>query len=348
MQIERMNASTLVHASIGIVACLAWASSSFAQLPPIAPSQPTLTETSINPTSIPPIASQSPQPTVVTIDPNLLVLKAIHQSVWGPPLACKVYQSSRAFDQQVIISGEYKASGLGTGQFRYTARVSSGETTLDTVQVSDGRLMYTQVGLDEPPRRVNLDKVRQSIGNAIHQAGERPEVSVYLAVGGQPELLRNLYHRYFWYKAVTGQIRGVDVWQLVGRLRTESPKLFGNSPLDVQNMGSPELNSNLPTEVRLTLGRSASAAYFPYMVEYFRRIKRLDGQSDRIELLSVLEHSEFSTAVTILDKDFVFKVQDSVDKIDDETAIYMPKLAIAGQALIPFLQPVVSNVVNPH
>ena len=327
-----------MHASIGIVACLAWASNSCAQLSPIAPSPPTLTETSIKPASVPTLPPQPPQTTVVTIDPNLLVLKAIYQSVWGPPLACKVYQSSRAFDQQVIVSGEYKASGLGTGQFRYTARVSSGETTLDTVQVSDGRLMYTQIGLDEPPRRVNLDKVRQSIGNAIHQAGERPEVSVYLAVGGQPELLRNLYHRYFWYKAVTGQIRGVDVWQLVGRLRTERPKLFGNAVLDTQNMGSPELSSNLPTEVRLTL----STAYFPYMVEYFRRIKRLDGQPDRIELLSVLEHSEFSTAVTILDKDFVFKVQDSVDKIDDETTIYLPTETIAGQALVPFMQPVVN------
>ena len=343
MQIERINASTFVFASIGFVACLSWASHSRAQLSPMTPSPPTLTETSAKPASFPPVPSQPPQTTVVTIDPNLLVLKAIHQSVWGPPLGCKVYQRSHAFDQQVIVSGEYKSNGLGTGQFRYTARVSSGETTLDTVQVSDGRLMYTQVGLDEPPRRVNLDKVRQSIGNAIHQAGERPEVSVYLAVGGQPELLRNLYHRYFWYKAVTGQIRGVDVWQLVGRLRTEPPKLIGNSSLDAQNMVRPEPSSNLPTEVRLTLGRSASTAYFPYMVEYFRRIKRQDGQPDAIELLSVLEHSEFNTAVTIVDKDFVFKVQDTVDKIDDETAIYLPTVAIAGQALIPFMQPVVSN-----
>lgn len=343
MQNERINASTSMLASIGVVACLCWASTTIAQLPPSAPTPPTLTETSIKPASTTPVPSQPPQPTVVTIDPNLLVLKAIYQSVWGPPHACKVYQSSHAFDQQVIVSGEYKSSGLGTGQFRYTARVSSGETTLDTVQVSDGRLMYTQVGLDESPRRVNLDKIRQSIGNAIHQSGERPEVSLFLAVGGQPELLRNLYHRYFWYKAVTGQIRGIDVWQLVGRLRTERPKIYGNSSLDTQNMGIPEPSSNLPTEVRLTLGRSASAAYFPYMIEYFRRIKRQDGQPDSIELLSVLEHSEFNTAVTILDKDFVFNGQ-AVGKIDDETQIYVPTETIAGQTLVPFMQPAVSDV----
>ncbi len=336
MQTERMNASTLALASIGLAAWLVWTSRTCAQSTPTTPSPPTLTATSIKPASNLPTGSQSTETTVVTMDPNQLVLNAIHQSVWGPAFACKVYQSSHAFDQQVIVSGEYKTSGLGTGQFRYTARVSSGETTLDTVQVSDGRLMFTQVGLDESPRRVNLDQVRQLLGNSIHQAGERPEVSIYLAVGGHPELLRCLYHRYFWYKAVTGQIRGVDVWQLVGRLRTEAPKLVGNAKLDQQTIGIPQTGSNLPTEVRLTLGRSASAAYFPFMVEYFRRTKRLDGRPDAIELLSVLEHTELTNSATITDKDFVFKVQDSVGKIDDETELYKPTAAIADRALFPF------------
>ena len=57
--------------------------------------------------------------------------------------------------------------------------------------------MFTQIGLDEPPRRVNLDSVRQALGNAIHHASERPDVNFYLAVGGHAELLRSLYHRYF-------------------------------------------------------------------------------------------------------------------------------------------------------
>ena len=336
MQIERMNASTLAIASIGIAACLVWTSRAYGQSPPTTPSPPTLTATSIKQSSNSPTGSQPTDATVVTMDPNQLVLNAIHQSVWGPAFACKVYQSSHAFNQQVIVSGEYKTSGLGTGQFRYTARVSSGETTLDTVQVSDGRLMFTQVGLDEPPRRVNLDQVRQLLGNAIHQAGGRPEVSIYLAVGGHPELLRCLYHRYFWYKAVTGQIRGVDVWQLVGRLRTEAPKLVGNTKLDQQTIGISQTGSNLPTEVRLTLGRSATAAYFPFLVEYFRRTKRLDGRPDAIELLSVLEHTELTNSATITDKDFVFKVQDSVDQIDDETELYKPTAAIVDRALFPF------------
>ena len=336
MQIKRGNASTWLLATIGFVAHLNWATCACSQTSPNNPSPPTLTANALSPPIvppiIPPIGSQSIDTTVVTMDPNQLVLNAIHQSVWGPAYACKVHQRSHAFDQQVVVSGEYKTSGLGTGQFRYNARVSAGETTLDTVQVSDGRLMFTQVGLEESPRSVNLDQVRQSLGNMIHHAAERPEVNFYLAVGGHPELLRSLYHRYFWYKAVTGPIRGVDVWQLVGRLRTEAPKLAGNAPLDQQTIGPPTPSSNLPTEVRLTLGRSASAAYFPYIVEYFRRTKRLDGQPDSIELLSVLEHTERTTSVSIVDKDFDFKIQDGVKSIDDETALYLPTSPISERA----------------
>ena len=335
MQIERINASTWLLATIGVTAQLFIAASVDAQSSPRNPSLPTLTASANKASEISPNGIPVGTTTVVTIDPNLLVLNAIHQAVWGPALSCKVYQRSVAFDQQVIISGEYKASGLGTGQFRYNVRVSSGETTVDKIQVSDGRLMFTQVGIDEPPQRVNLDQVRQSLGNAIHHAGERPEVNFYLAVGGHPELLRNLYHRYFWYKAVTRQIHGVDVWQLVGRLRTDTPKPAGNAPLDMQTMSAPQAGSNLPTDVQLTLGRSASAAYFPYMIEYYLRTKRVDGQSDTIDWLSVLEHTELTTAVTIVDKDFVFKVQDSVDKIDDETSLYIPTIPLVERPLFP-------------
>jgi len=318
MQIEKWNASTRLLALIGLAGQFVWSSYAWPQTATI------VTD-----------GTQSRATQVVTIDPNLLVLSAIRQSVWGPPLACKVYQRSLAYDQQVITSGEYKASGLGTGQFRYNVRVSSGETTLDRVEVSDGRLMFTQIGLEESPRRVNLDQVRQMIGNAIHQAGDRPEINFYLAVGGQPELLRNLYHRYFWYKAVTRQINGVDVWQLVGRLRTDPPKLAGNADIDIQNSGPIPPGSNHPTEVQLTLGRSASAPYFPYMVEYFRRTKREDGQPDSIERLSVLEHTELTTTLTLMDKDFVFKIPDSVDKIDDDTQLYKPKVQLADRTLLP-------------
>jgi hypothetical protein len=101
--------------------------------------------------------------TVVTTDPNLLVLASIRQAVWGPPIACKVQQSTKAFGQQCIVVGDFKSMGQGTGQFRYSVRVTVGETAFDLLQVSDGELMWTQGGMDEPPRKVNLRQVRESV-----------------------------------------------------------------------------------------------------------------------------------------------------------------------------------------
>jgi hypothetical protein len=281
-----------------------------------------------------PSNASSIESTVVTTDPNQLVLSALHRAVWGPPIACKVHQKSQAYQQLVVVSGEYKAAGTGTGQFRYTARVSSGDTTMDTVQVSDGRLMYTQIGEDEPPKRVIIDQVRQALGNAIFYADDRPEISIYLAIGGQAELLRNLYHRYNWYAAKAGKINGVDVWQLVGRLRTEPPRIFGTSLLDQENLRQPPPDAIVPSEVRLTLGRSASMPYFPYCIEYFHRVIGTDGKTMVPETVSKIVYSD-PIATTVSEKDFTYRVQDSVGKIDAATAQYIPTGAIAGQNTIP-------------
>lgn len=277
----------------------------------------------------------SNETSVVTTDPNQLVLNAVHQAVWGPPIACKVYQRSAAFDQQVIASGEYKSAGNGTGQFRYSTRISAGDTTFDMIQVSDGRLMYTQLGLNEPPRRVIIDQVRQAMGHAINQANERPEVNLYMSIGGHPELLRGLYHRYRWYSGTAGKLGGVDVWQLVGRLRTEPPKLMSNTILDHQNAQSAGLSSELPTEVRLTLGRSTSMAYFPYMVEYFQRKKNANGQPTSLELTSIIEHLEPNLTVNFSDREFEFRVPENVEKIEDETNLYLPREPVAGITSFP-------------
>ena len=158
---------------------------------------------------------------------------------------------------------------------------------------------------------------------------------MHLAIGGQPELLRNLYHRYRWYKAVAGKLGGVEVWQLVGKIRTEPPKLMGSSPLDQQAVTPIPANSQLPEIVRLTLGRSASMAYFPYMVEYFQRTATPDDPPDTLEPVSKLVHTDATTSVALSEKDFVFKVQDNVERIDDETKLYMPPASIAGLPQLP-------------
>jgi hypothetical protein len=245
-----------------------------------------------------------------------------------------VQQSTKAFGQQCIAVGDFKSVGQGTGQFRYSVRVTVGETAFDLLQVSDGELMWTQGGKDEPPRKVNLRQVRESVSYAMKVSDPRPEVNLVLAVGGQSDLLRALYHRYNWYKAVGGKLSGVDVWQLVGRIRTVPPNIVGVAPIDDENSIMGDATTNLPTEVRLTLSRSANLPYFPYMIEYFHRNPEAQGQGNSLAVVTRIEFTEPKTNVLFSEQEFQYRVSDSTDQIENETKRYLPKSPITG--LAPF------------
>jgi len=269
-------------------------------------------------------SAAAPSASRPVIDPNTLVLAALRQSITGPPIACKVHQQSIAFDQQVVLSGEYKSAGAGTGQFRYTARISSGETTVDTIQVSDGRLMHTQMGELSPTKIVNVEKIREAMTSKIRRIDEHPEVYIHLAIGGQPEILRSLYQKYHWYRSVEGKVGGTDVWQLLGKLRTEAPKLSGTAKIDQETLALPATTENLPSNVRLTLGRTSNMQYFPYLIEYFRIKKDKDGRAIGVEAVSKIEYNEPVLNPKISDTDFVYRCDVTVDKPEWETDLYLP------------------------
>lgn len=276
--------------------------------------------------------------TVVTTDPNQLVLAAVRQAVWGPSVSCKIQQTSKAYGQQAVLIGDFKSEGVGPERFRrfrYSVRIAVGETGLDFLQVSDGRMMWTQVGNESPLRRVILDQIFQSVPNAAQFADSRPDVNLIMAIGGQAELLRALYQRYNWYKAAGGKLGGNDVWQLVGRLRTEPAKFVCNTPLDEQNSVLNDPASKIPTEARLTLSRSAKLPYFPYIVEYFDKAKNRDGEPSGFELVTRIEYSEPTTNNSFTPQDFTYRVSDNTDEIKDETQLYVPRAPLPGLGLFP-------------
>jgi hypothetical protein len=265
------------------------------------------------------------------IDPNLLVFYALKSSIAGGPISYKVHQLTNAYQQQVILSGEYKSTGNWTGQFRYTARASAGETTMDIIQISDGRLMYTQFGAKSPPKLVNVEKVREQLIPRIYRPEENQDVYILLAIGGQAELLRSLYQRYNWYRAEEGKIGGVDVWQLFGKLRTEPPKYLGTAEIDQELLSMSADTEYLPSHVRLTLGRptagqtETSIAYFPYQIEYFRIEKNKEGHVVRLAPLSKIEYLEPTRNFKVSESDFIYRVEPTIERIDEETSRYMPR-----------------------
>jgi len=269
--------------------------------------------------------------TPVTTDPNQLVLAAVRQAVWGPSIYCRVQQTTNVYGQRALLIGELKSEALSNSpmrRLRFTARVATGETAFDLYQVSDGRVMWTQSIPKSAPKRIILDQVLQSIPSSLQYPDTRPEIHLLLAVGGQAELLRGLYHRYNWYKAVSGKIAGVDVWQLVGRLRTEPTRIAGNTPIDNMNSDINSPSPNLPSEARLTLSRSTKLPYFPFIVEYFQRAPKASASKSPFELMSRIEFKDPTTEIQFQDKDFDLS-SDTVDEIKDETLDYLPKYRIS-------------------
>ncbi len=174
--------------------------------------------------------SHSDQP---SIDPNQLVLQAVERAVWGPSLSCRVKQSSVWEDHEVVSEGMYWQSGGGAGQLKLQMVLDAGGMKSEFLQVSDGRLVWTNLGQAEPPRRVYLDRIREQLGGWIRKPGLQPEASLYLAVGGQAETLRCLYQRYRWFKVFAGiDEKGHEVWQLVGTIRSEPPAPTSQTRVD--------------------------------------------------------------------------------------------------------------------
>lgn len=289
--------------------------------------------TNATPTTTNTSATNTSATNTVATDPNQLVLAAVRQAVWGPSIACRVQQTTKAYGQQALWIGEFKSEALATTpmrRLRYTARVAVGETAFDFVQVSDGRILWTQSSQSGAPKRIILDQVLQNIPSGLQYPDSRPDVHLMLAVGGQAELLRGLYHRYNWYKAVSGKIAGTDVWQLVGRLRTEPTRIAGNAPIDNMNSILGATSPHLPSEARLTLNRSAKFPYFPMIIEYFQRRVTNQTQGNAFELMTRIEFKDPTTEVRFDDKEFSFRINDTIEEIKDETQDYLPTTPIPG------------------
>ncbi len=258
------------------------------------------------------------------VDPNQLVLLAVERAVWGPSLSCRIQQTSIWGEHRVMAEGKYCHTGGGAGQLKLEMKLDSKDHQSNFVQVSDGRLVWTSIGEGESPRRVYLDRVRESLGGWVRKPGLRPEMSLYLAIGGQGEALRCLYQRYRWFKVFAGvDEKGRDVWQLVGTIRSEPPTPSAQTLIDNLLISS-SLPAEVPTDVRLTLGRDEKNYLFPYKIDYYRKEKTEAGVPGKWIRVSTIEYSDIESPIEVPPDFFEYRASNDADQIRDETKDYMP------------------------
>ncbi|MDX1930755.1 MAG: hypothetical protein SFV81_29800, partial [Pirellulaceae bacterium] len=143
-----------------------------------------------------------------------LIHNALRQAVWGPSMQCKVRQRTILFDKQFISYGTYAHAGQGSGQLRMHLRLATEKRINTLSQVSDGRVLYStqHVGETSVQSRVDLNRIREYLGPITTASLQDPVIAMYLAVGGQAELLRKLAQQYRWTNVQAGRLGSVDVW----------------------------------------------------------------------------------------------------------------------------------------
>ena len=148
-------------------------------------SQPIPPQEHVGPSPIP--ATPSAQETG-----SLLIHNALRQAVWGPARSCKIRQRTTLLDKQLISYGSYMHAGQGSGQLKMHVRLATEKRINTLLQVSDGRVMYStqHIGNTVQRSRVDLYRIREYLGPISTASLEDPIIAMYLAVGGQAELLR--------------------------------------------------------------------------------------------------------------------------------------------------------------
>jgi hypothetical protein len=253
---------------------------------------------------------------------TLLMHNALRQAVWGPAVTCKIRQRTKLLDKQLVSFGTYAHAGQGSGHLKMQLRLATDKRINTLSQISDGRVMYStqHVGELSQRSRVDLNRIREYLGPITTASLEDPVIAMYLAVGGQAELLRKLVQQYHWTHVQAGRLGELDVWWLSGELATAAPAVRALAEVD-QLLFVPSNSGLLPTKVRVALGKGEPFPLFLYQVEQARE-ESLAGIKAGTRLSMLLEFTE-PALVKEISPEF-FQSQASDETIIEETRRYLP------------------------
>ncbi len=270
------------------------------------------------------------------LDPEVVIRRAIWQAVWGEPVSARVRQRIAMYGRELVGVGSYHHAGEGSAKVKWQMRLAAGDAVTNFLQISDGRLLWTSQQVNETIElsRLDLGRIREQIGPVRQSDLSNPLLAMELAIGGQAELLRNVYHRYRWDSAIPTKIDQYPVWILSGEIRQTAPIPSARAPID-QAMLQPSVSGLLPQRVRLAIGRTEQFPFFPHRIEYFRQ--KVEKNQVTWEMVNSVEFFEVSKPKELGAEIFQYEVRDSVELIQDDTVKYLPSspLHLTRQPVLP-------------
>ncbi len=279
-----------------------------------------------------PAAAQTPEPAAVSTSPEMgevavrLLHMALHESVWGPPVHCRIRQQIKVYDQQISGFGTYVRAGQGSGKLKLNLQLAAGDSINVLRQISDGQLLHTLESISGKAKRtiIDLDKIRDRLV-INNETVYDPKVAMYLAIGGQAESIRKLCLQYVWDDVKAGQLGKVPVWFLRGKLATEPAPIRSDTIIDSE-LFAPNQSALLPTQVLVAIGKPEqddAIRYWLHRAEFRRLPEEPSPQGYTADLELVTEWADPRLIAQALDSQ-MFDAGTSNDPLLEETQRYLP------------------------
>ena len=259
--------------------------------------------------------------------------RTLLDSVWGAPTLCEVRQSIQFADKKRSSFGKYVRGGKGLGKMRMTLQIPAGDQMNSLLQVSDGDLLTTMVSVGDQRTMTQIDlvKVRERLPITT-ETFQHPVVAMYLAFGGQAEVLRTMCQKYDWTKVTEGQLGNRKVWWIRG-IATAQPIGFKAEALVDQRLFQQPYDVDIPPNVKLAIGhRESDSPYWLYQVETWN-----DGDAKGRGKAYVL--TEWDSPIRLSAQQmtpdlFQLGTDHSASDVREETKLYLPPLQLnfGGQA----------------
>lgn len=278
-------------------------------------------------------ATRSPQEIAMQI-----LFQSLHEAVWGQPALSDVRQSIQLRGHQMTGFGKYVREGQGTGKLRMSLQLPAGDQMNTLLQISDGELLVTQelIGSVSQRSRVDLGKVRERLVITTDSLND-PVIAMYLAIGGQAEVLRKLCQQYNWVKVEEGMLGAEPVWWLTGELAVEPPSVRALSEVDTA-LFLPNQSALLPTAAMVAIGRrEASVPFWLFQIEQFRSSDEVSGLGHRAQLSVATEWASPTLLAPAQLTEDLFESKLANEHFAEETKLYLPPAP--ATALAPQTKP---------
>jgi hypothetical protein len=284
------------------------------------------------------VAGPFPQPSTLNAQlspdrrsPDQLLSEAIAQLDGHSSIAARVRHRTLWFGQRLIGSGRYLQGPPGQRLMRLEVRTPLVDKVSTLQHVCDGQTLWIYEYSNAGKRlgRVDVEQAVQAFHAAPAAAGTPSKL---LAVGGLPQLLRNLESS-FEFTLVERRLLGdLPSWVLRGSWEKEQlARLLSDQPAEIGTGKQPDyaaLAPQLPDEVVLWLGRDD---LFPYRIEFRRTaaaefLQKRNGLVDDRESSMIFEFFEVQFDTVIDPKEFTY--HPGTLFAEDRTAGFMKRLGL--------------------